>query len=157
MSQLSDADSDDKTVQLEAASDFDLEDSDTGSEVFAIDEEAVDQNASTAMAPSAFAEDDEDEEDDGFDSAVSSEMTARLVVDRNRRPVPNARRRPWSSPARPTPSGAASGSACSASPRSACFFAAFVAHDLVRNLYEFQSGGTMGSGLVRMIAGMFGG
>ena len=28
-----------------------------------------------AMAPSAFAEDDEDEED-GFDSAVSSEMTA---------------------------------------------------------------------------------
>ncbi len=25
-------------------------------------------------------------------------------------------------------------------------FAAFVAHDLVKNLYEFQSGGTMGSG-----------
>ena len=73
---LSDGDSDDKTVQLEAASDFDLEDSDTGSEVFAIDEEAVDQNASTAMAPSAFAEDDEDEDDDGFDSAVSSEMGA---------------------------------------------------------------------------------
>ena len=70
------ADSDDKTVQLEAASDFDLDDSDTGSEVFAIDEEAVDQNASTAMAPSAFAEDDEDEDDDGFDSAVSSEMSA---------------------------------------------------------------------------------
>ena len=37
------------------------------------------------------------------------------------------------------------------------FFAAFVAHDLVRNLYEYQSGGTMGSGLVRMISGMFGG
>ena len=54
-----DADSDDKTVQLEAASDFDLDDSESGSEVFAIDEEAVDQNASTAMAPSAFAEDDE--------------------------------------------------------------------------------------------------
>ena len=71
-----DADSDDKTVQLEAASDFDLDDSETGSEVFAIDEEAVDQNASTAMAPSAFAEDDEDEDDDGFDSAVSSEMSA---------------------------------------------------------------------------------
>ncbi len=70
------ADSDDKTVKLEAASDFDLDDSDTGSEVFAIDEEAVDQNASTAMAPSAFAKDDEDEDDDGFDSAVSSEMSA---------------------------------------------------------------------------------
>ncbi len=78
---LSDADSDDKTVQLEAASDFDLEDRDTGSEVFAIDEEAVDQNASTAMAPSAFAEDEEeDEDDDGFDSAVSSEMGALVVI-----------------------------------------------------------------------------
>ena len=30
-------------------------------------------------------------------------------------------------------------------------------YDMVRNLYEFQSGGTMGSGLVRAIAGMFGG
>ena len=76
-----DTDSDDKTVQLEAASDFDLEDSDTGSEVFAIDEEAVDQNASTAMAPSAFAEDDEDDDDDGFDSAVSSEMAFTWDVD----------------------------------------------------------------------------
>ena len=73
---LSDDDSDDKTVQLEAASDFELEESDSGSEVFAIDEEAVDQNAATAMAPSAFAEDDEDEDDDGFDAAVSSEMTS---------------------------------------------------------------------------------
>ena len=60
-------------MQLEAASDFELEESDTGSEVFAIDEEDVDQNAATAMAPSAFAE-DEDEEDDGFEQAVSSEM-----------------------------------------------------------------------------------
>ena len=70
---LSDDDSDDKTMQLEAASDFELEESDSASEVFAIDEEAVDQNAATAMAPAAFAE-DEDEEDDGFESAVSSEM-----------------------------------------------------------------------------------
>ena len=90
-----DADSDDKTVQLEAASDFDLEDSDTGSEVFAIDEEAVDQNASTAMAPSAFAEDDEDEDDDGFDSAVSSEMTAGWSSSLSRRSSPERRRRPW--------------------------------------------------------------
>ena len=126
-SRSSDADSDDKTVQLEAASDFDLEDSDTGSEVFAIDEEAVDQNASTAMAPSAFAEDDEDEEDDGFDSAVSSEMTSRLVELGVIRRSRNARLRPWCSPARPRPSGAASGSACWASPPSVLFFASFVA------------------------------
>ena len=57
----------------------------------------------------------------------------------------------------PIPSGAASGSACWASRRLFLFFASFVAYDLVRNLYEFQSGGTMGSGLVRAIAGMFGG
>ena len=115
-----DADSDDKTVQLEAASDFDLEDSDTGSEVFAIDEEAVDQNASTAMAPSAFAEDEEDEEDDGFDSAVSSEMTAGWSSSESSASPER------SSPAMvlsrdPIPSGAASGSACWASRRCSSF------------------------------------
>ena len=154
---LSDGDSDDKTVQLEAASDFDLEDNDTGSEVFAIDEEAVDQNASTAMAPSAFAEDDEeDEDDDGFDSAVSSEMGA------------------WSSSsegsASPERSAPAMVMARDADQEwsgiwvgllgftTVCLLlAAFVAHDLVRNMYEYQSGGTLGSGLVRMISGMFGG
>jgi len=150
------ADSDDKTVQLEAASDFDLEDSDTGSEVFAIDEEAVDQNASTAMAPSAFAEDDDEEEDDGFDSAVSSEMSAgwsssesAAGAERSTPSMVLARE------SEPEWSGLWVGllgftTIC-------LFFAAFVAHDLVRNLYEFQSGGTAGSGLVRMIASMFGG
>ncbi len=142
-------------MQLEAASDFDLEDDDTGSEVFAIDEEAVDQNASTAMAPSAFAEDDEDEEDDGFDSAVSSEMGA------------------WSSsegavsPERASPAMVMAREADQewsgiwvgllGFTTICLLFAAFVAHDLVRNLYEYQSGGTMGSGLVRMLSGMFGG
>jgi hypothetical protein len=153
---LSDAESDDKTVQLEAASDFDLEDGDTGSEVFAIDEEAVDQNASTAMAPSAFAEDEDDEDDDGFDSAVSSEMGA------------------WSSSSEGAASPERSAPAMVMSREAdqewsgiwvgllgfttiCLFFAAFVAHDLVRNLYEYQSGGTMGSGLVRVLSGMFGG
>jgi hypothetical protein len=152
---LSESDSDDKTVQLEAASDFDLEDSDTGSEVFAIDEEAVDQNASTAMAPSAFAEEDEEEEDDGFDSAVSSEMGGA-----------------WSSTEAPAPERAAPAMVLAREAEQewsglwvgllgfttlCLLFAAFVAHDLVRNLYEFQSGGATGSGLVRMLAGMFGG
>jgi hypothetical protein len=150
---LSDSDSDDKTVQLEAASDFDLEDSDTGSEVFAIDEEAVDQNASTAMAPSAFAEAD-DEEDDGFESAVSSEMTAG-----------------WSSseaavsPERAVPAMVLSrdaeaewsGLSVGLLAVTSVFlvFSLFVAHDLVRNLYEFREGGSAGSGLVRAIAGLF--
>jgi len=62
---LTDSESDVKTVQLDAESDSDLEDSNTGYEVFAIDEEDVDPNAATAMAPSAFYEEDE-EEDDSF-------------------------------------------------------------------------------------------
>jgi hypothetical protein len=152
---LSDSDSDDKTVQLEAASDFDLEDNDTGSEVFAIDEEAVDQNASTAMAPSAFAEDDEDEEDDGFDSAVSSEMGAWSSTEGSASPDRAAPAMVMARESDQEWSGVWVGllgftTVC-------LFFAAFVAHDLVRNLYEFQSGGTMGSGLVRVFSGMFGG
>jgi hypothetical protein len=152
---LSDGDSDDKTVQLEAASDFDLEDSDTGSEVFAIDEEAVDQNASTAMAPSAFAEDDEEDEDDGFDSAVSSEMGAWSSSESSTGPERSSPAMVMARDADQEWSGIWVGllgftTLC-------LFFAAFVAHDLVRNLYEYQSGGTMGSGLVRMLSGMFGG
>src|SRR5262245_48912273 len=151
---LSDDSSDDKTVQLEAASDFELEESDSGSEVFAIDEEAVDQNAATAMAPSAFAE-DEDEEDDGFDAAVSSEMTSA-----------------WSSTDQPAPSvPSGTGLVLSREPEAEwtglwvsllgvatflLFLVSFISIDLMRNLYEFREGGPA-SGLVRMIAGLFGG
>jgi hypothetical protein len=153
-----DADSDDKTVQLDAASDFDLDDdSDTGSEVFAIDEDAVDQNASTAMAPSAFADDDEEDEDDGFDSAVSSEMASA-----------------WSSSdsAASTPERSTPGMVMTRGEDAEwggiwvgllgvttvfLLFCAFVAHDLVRNLYDFHEGSSAGSGLVKAIAGMFGG
>jgi hypothetical protein len=151
-----DSDSDDKTVQLEAASDFDLEDSDTGSEVFAIDEEAVDQNASTAMAPSAFAEDDEDEEDDGFDSAVSSEMSAGWSSAESS--AGQERSAPAMVLSRETEtewSGLWVGMLGLTT--LSLVFASFVALDMVRNLSEFQAGGTMGSGLVRLIAGMFGG
>jgi hypothetical protein len=150
---LSDSDSDDKTVQLEAASDFDLEDSDTGSEVFAIDEEAVDQNASTAMAPSAFAEEDE-EEDDGFESAVSSEMTAGWSSSESaagpERAVPAM---VLSREAEPEWSGLSVG--LLGVTTVFLVFSLFVAHDLVRNLYEFREGGSAGSGLVRMISGLF--
>ena len=153
---VADADSDDKTVQLEAASDFDLEDSDSGSEVFAIDEEAVDQNASTAMAPSAFAEDDEDEEDDGFDSAVSSEMTAGWSSsDSASSPERSAPQMVFARESETEWSGLWVGMLGATT--LFLFFASFVAYDLVRNLYEFRAGGTMGSGLVSAIARMFGG
>ena len=44
-----DSDHDDRTVQIDRSSDFDLEESDSASEVFALDEDDVDQNAATAM------------------------------------------------------------------------------------------------------------
>ncbi len=127
-----------------------------GSEVFAIDEEAVDQNASTAMAPSAFAEDEDEEEDDGFDSAVSSEMTAGWSSsESSASPERSAPAMVLSRESDPEWSGLWVGMLGVTT--LFLFFASFVAYDLVRNLYEFQSGGTMGSGLVRAIAGMFGG
>jgi hypothetical protein len=148
-------DSDDKTVQLEAASDFELEESDSGSEVFAIDEEAVDQNAATAMAPAAFAEEDEDE-DDAFDAAVSSEMASG-----------------WSSGDQATPSAERTPTGLLLSRESEAewsglwvgllgvsafllLFMSFISYDLMRNMYEFRDGGPA-SGLVKVIAGLFGG
>ena len=108
------------------------------------------------MAPSAFAEDEEDEDDDGFDSAVSSEMGAWSST-RKALPARNARPRPWCIARDADPEWSGLWVGMLGVTTVFLFFAAFVAHDLVRNLYEFQSGGTMGSGLVRMIAGMFGG
>ncbi len=152
---LSDDDSsDDQTMQLEAASDFELEESDSASEVFAIDEEAVDQNAATAMAPAAFADDDED--DDGFESAVSSEMATA-----------------WSSSDSSSAAAERGGPAVVLSRDAEAewgglwigllsvttllmFLVCFVAFDMARNLYEFREGGPA-HGLVQAIAGLFGG
>jgi hypothetical protein len=153
---LGEGDSDDKTVQLEAASDFDLEDSDTGSEVFAIDEEAVDESASTAMAPSAFAEEDE-EEDDSFEAAVSSEMAAASWTSGEAAVSPE-RGVPAMVLARETePEWSGLWVGLLGVTTLFLFFLAFIAYDLERNLVEFHEGGSIGSGLVRLLAGMFGG
>jgi hypothetical protein len=145
-----DDDSDDKTVQLNPGSDFDLDDSDSASEVFAIDEEDVDINAATAMAPASLGDDD-DEEDDGFDDAVSSEMA-------------NA----WATDDTPSAASAGPGVVISREPAAdwdglavgllafASIFvllSSFLAYDLVRNLYDFNEGG-VASGLVKSISGM---
>jgi hypothetical protein len=144
--------SDDKTVQLEAVSDFDLEDSDSGSEVFAIDEEEVDQNAATAMAPSAFAEDEE--EDDGFEEAVSSEMATSWSTDEGQSPGGAAPAMVISREATPEWGGLWVGLL---SFTTLCLlFASFVSVDLMRNLYDFQDT-PVASGLVRGIASLFGG
>jgi hypothetical protein len=144
---------DDRTVQLEAASDFDLEDSDSASEVFAIDEEDVDQNAATAMGPSVA------DEDEGFgEEGVSGESAASA----------------WDVEAEATPSQAAARAAApvlapvGAGPEWGAVWVGalgvatvfmlllmFIGMDLVNNLYEFRGDGPA-SGLIRTIAGMFG-
>ncbi len=148
---LSEEDSDDKTAQLEAVSDFDLEESDSGSEVFAIDEEEVDQNAATAMAPSAFAE--EEEEDDGFEQAVSSEMATAWSADEGTSGTP-APAMVISREAAPEWGGVWVGllgftTLC-------LLIASFMAVDLMRNLYDFNDT-PVASGLVRGLASLFGG
>ncbi len=152
---LSDDDSDDQTVQLEAASDFELEESDSASEVFAIDEEAVDQNAATAMAPSVLADDD-DEEDDGFDAAVSSDMAS--AWSSSDAPATGTER---SSPGLVLSRGDdAEWSGLWVGLLGVATFlmllVSFVSLDMIRNLYEFREEGGP-SGLVKTIAGLFGG
>jgi hypothetical protein len=147
---LSEVDSDDKTMQLEAASDFELEESDSGSEVFAIDEEDVDQNASTAMAPSAFAEDEE--EDDGFEQAVSSEMATAWQTDEGTSGGP-APAMVISREAAPEWGGLWVG--LLGATAVCLLFASFIALDLMRNLYDFNET-PLASGIVRGLAGLFG-
>ena len=143
--------SDDKTLQLEAVSDFDLEDSDSGSEVFAIDEEEVDQNAATALAPSAFAE--EEDEDDGFEEAVSSEMATSWPTDEDQPSGGQAPAMVISREATPEWGGVWVGLLCFTT--LCLLFASFVAVDLMRNLYDFQDT-PVASGMVRSIASIFG-
>jgi hypothetical protein len=124
--------------------------------VFAIDEEAVDQNAATAMAPSAFAEDEDEDEDDGFDAAVSSEMTSGWSSG-DTTTVGAERAAPAVVLSR-EPEAEWSGLWVGMLGVSTLFLmiVSFISYDLMRNLYEFRDGGPA-SGLVKAIAGLFGG
>ncbi|HME68931.1 MAG TPA: helix-turn-helix domain-containing protein [Myxococcota bacterium] len=149
---ISDEDSsEDKTLQLDAASDFELEESDDKSEVFAIDEEKVDQNAATAMSPSAFTEDED--EDDGFEEAVSSEMTTAWASGENQTSVAGAPDMVISREVVPEWGSVWVGLLSFTT--LFLLFAAFIALDLLRNLYDFRDT-PLASGLVRTIAGIFG-
>jgi hypothetical protein len=153
---------DDKTMQLDAASDFELEDdADSGSQVFALDEDDVDQSAATAMAPAVRDDEDEDMGPPSVESSAD-ELDA------------------WGDElgAAGVGAGAAAAAAAVASPALtsagpqaewgglwvgllgfATFLTlmlAFISFDLVRNQYEWRSD-TPASGLVRMIADTFGG
>jgi hypothetical protein len=149
-----DSGSDDQTVQLEAASDFDLEDSDSASEVFAIDEEDVDQNAATAMAPAPL---EAGEEDAGF-GEEEGDVASAWDVDEVA-PTPSSASRavatPVLAPAGPGPEwgGLVVGGLAVATVF--MMLLTFVGMDVVRNLYEFHGGGPA-SGLVKAIAGLGG-
>jgi hypothetical protein len=154
-----DSDHDDRTVQLERSSDFDLEESDSASEVFALDEDDVDQNAATAMG-AAVADDDSGEF--SADDGGSGEMSGGWGDVENEAPV--------AAGAMAAPVAAGVGSRMGVVAPQAewggiwvgllgvtsffVLFSMFISLDLVRNLYEFQSNGPP-SGMINWIAGMF--
>jgi hypothetical protein len=152
----SDRDSDDRTMQLEAQSDFELEDADTGSEVFAIDEEDVDQNAATALGPAGGSSvaDEEKEEALGGEPA---EMGSGWDVESESAPASSAAGR-----AAPAPVLAGAGASAEwgglwvgmlGVATLFMLFLAFVSLDLVRNLYDFR-GDSPASGIVKSLAGL---
>jgi hypothetical protein len=145
----------DRTMQLEAASDFDIDESDSASEVFAIDEEDVDENASTAMAPAML------DEESGEFGAEDEEIGGGIASSG------------WDVDSEATPVAAGSQGTMIPTSRDSAewgglwigflgvatfltLFAAFVSIDLIRNLYDFR-GGTPASGIIKSIAGLLGG
>ena len=151
---LGSGEGDDRTMQLEAASDFDLDEADSASEVFAIDEDDVDENASTAMAPALL-----DDESGEFDSTESSGGGLASSG--------------WDVDSEPVASSAGSQGTVIPSSRNdnaewgglwvgflgvgtvLTLLAGFISIDLIRNLYDFRSEGPA-SGIIKSIAGLFG-
>jgi excisionase family DNA binding protein len=155
-----DAGSDDQTMQIEAASDFELDESESASEVFALDEEAIDENAATAMRPAALAAGgvQAEESSSGETDAAWADLENEAVSSASGTPVAVA------APARGgmiSPALARAGEPEWGTPwvimlglASLCvLFLAFVGMDLVHNLYEFRGNGPA-SGLIKAIAGL---
>ena len=149
-----DSDHDDRTVQIDRSSDFDLEESDSASEVFALDEDDVDQNAATAMGAAIaedesgeFSADDASGEASGWD--VESEGAAAAAA------VPAAVAGARLMPAGPQAEWGGIWVGLLGATSALVFVSLILSIDLVRNLYEFQGAGP-GSGLIKSIAGLFG-
>ena len=161
---------DGRTVQLDAASDFDLDEgaSDEGSEVFAIDEDDVDLNAATTVAPAARSGGGKASSSSGGAKAADwdEEESAAAVALRPRagsRAADDAALSDEGVPApavRLAPAGASSaewgGAMVGLLGLTAVLvlLSAFVALDLAMNLRANHEGS--GFGLVKQLAGMFG-
>jgi hypothetical protein len=151
------SDQHDQTVQLEATSDYDLEeDSDSGSEVFAVDEEDIDQNAATAMAPGVLDEDEEEEDfggaEAGGDMPSSWDVESEAAV--------GARSAAPAAMLAPTGASTEWGGLWVGMLGVATLFMlllSFVSMDLVRNLYDFRGSTPVASGMIKGIADMLGG
>ena len=159
----------DSTMQLDANSDFDLDESESASEVFALDEDDVDQNAATAMGPAVLEEEDAlgaamvDEEgtsdemagvgwDEGDESASARAAAAAPAA---ATAAPAAGRRTGGSlltdAGGPPWGGVWVGVLCVTSVF--MMVLAFITMDVVRNLNSFEGDTPVASGIVTMIAG----
>jgi hypothetical protein len=153
----SDRDSDDRTMQLEAQSDFELEDADTGSEVFAIDEEDVDQNAATALGPAGASVSRGDDEDEDALSGDAGEAGSGWDVESEGAPSAPAAGRSAPSPVLASAGASAEWGGLWIGMLGVAtlfmLFLTFVSLDLVRNLYDFR-GDSPASGIVKSLAGL---
>jgi len=159
---------DDRTVQLDAASDFDLgEDDLTGhtSEVFAMDEEDVDTSAATALGPALLD-----------DEGSSGELESRAADSSIESPAPGAASASdWDiAPTTPAPAGRGAAPApvlASAEARQewgglwvgflmvstvVMLLTAFVAADLLHNMYGYRGETPVGTPLVKQLSGLVG-
>jgi hypothetical protein len=154
-----DSDHDDRTVQLDRSSDFDLEESDSASEVFALDEDDVDQNAATAMG-AAMGEDESgeftaDDTGSGETSGWDVESDAGGAAAAAAMAAPTAMAGGRSVMAGPQAEWGGIWVGLLAFTSVLVFVSMVFSIDLVRNLYEFQGNGPA-SGLINQLAGVFG-
>lgn len=154
-----DSGQDDRTVQLDAPSDFDLGDVDSGSEVFALDEDEIDENAATAMGPAALAGDDDEFDDGGSVSGESDSAWGDVEADEPSTPSQAAVSARSASPALAVRGGPEVewGGAWVSVLGVATFLMillAFVNMDLVANLYDNRGSATpIGYGLIKWLSG----
>ncbi|HKM53074.1 MAG TPA: hypothetical protein VJY33_06645, partial [Isosphaeraceae bacterium] len=159
-------DQDDPTALVDEQSDFELDQVDSGSEVFAIEEEeGVDQNAATlTTTPAEFDEDEDDETELPVVSAPTQTAGARdtlsTIASELLTSQPGREHRRVRLPSLMTASSDLEYSGLTIGLLSMAvllmLFAAFVVNDLAH--YEgFQQDSWTGSGLIRQLAGLFGG
>ena len=153
-----DSDHDDRTMQIERSSDFDLEESDSASEVFALDEDDVDQNAATAMGAAIAG--DESGEFSADDEGGSGEMSSGWDVEAEGAPAAavrgcSRRRHRRLMPSGPQAEWGGIWVGLLGATSVLTFVAMVFSYDLIHNLYEFQGSGPA-SGLIKSIADLFG-